>query len=222
MADDQHLKNLAAQFRSPSGELGNTVAENMNRNNQEMIFHAFELLNVRPGECVVEIGPGKAIHVENWLKALKPIRYRGFDHSEDMVNLSNELVKQWDTELLKGSEVSFELIDGENYPLKNGTVDKIITVNTLYFIANIDDWLKELYRILRKSGLCNITFALPEFMEKIPFTQYNFKLYTAEEFEEFCKKSPFSSYQIVFGENEVIDIEGRPLLRKFVSFLLRK
>lgn len=222
MADDQHLKNLAAQFRLPSGELGNSVAENMNKNNQEMIFHGFQLLNVKPGECIVEIGPGKAIHVKDWLETLKPIRYRGFDHSQDMVDISNDLVKEWGDSLLKGSEVSFEYVENEIYPLKSGTVDKIITVNTLYFIQNVEDWLNELYRILRKSGLCNITFALPEFMENIPFTQFGFHLYTAEQFERIVNSSPFKNYQIIFGENQIVDIEGRTLVRKIVSFLLRK
>lgn len=222
MAEESTLRNLAAQFRKPEGEQGLEIANKMFEGNAGMIAHAFSNIKIKPGECVVEIGPGLSRHLESWFSLVHPIRYVGVDHSAEMVELSKQFVSQLSKDELLGSEANFMLVGDEKLPVANGVVDKIVTVNTLYFIPDPAKWLTELHRVLRKDGRACITFSLREFMESVPFTAYGFRHYDAEDFAAICRESRLKILEIVPGEDVVRDPEGNEVIRRFVSFILQK
>jgi arsenite methyltransferase len=59
-------------------------------------------------------------------------------------------------------------------PLPEESLDGAITINTLYFIAELDRALSELARALNASGHAVIGLADPEWMSKLPTADYGF------------------------------------------------
>src|SRR5690606_4151118 len=56
-------QEVARQLRNPQGAAGRQTGMQMNRSNQGMIQRAFALLELKPGDTVLEIGPGNGTHV---------------------------------------------------------------------------------------------------------------------------------------------------------------
>jgi arsenite methyltransferase len=60
--------------------------------------------------------------------------------------------------------------------LDDGSVDALITVNTVYFITELDAASAELARVLRPGGRAVVAIGDPEVMAKIPFTSHGFTI----------------------------------------------
>jgi arsenite methyltransferase len=61
-------------------------------------------------------------------------------------------------------------------PLDDDSVDALITVNTVYFITELDAAFAELARVLRTGGCAVIGIGDPDFMAKLPFTSHGFTI----------------------------------------------
>jgi SAM-dependent methyltransferase len=61
-------------------------------------------------------------------------------------------------------------------PLEDGSVDALITVNTVYFISELDAACRELTRVLRQGGRVVIGIGDPEVMARLPFTKHGFTI----------------------------------------------
>ncbi len=62
-------------------------------------------------------------------------------------------------------------------------MDGLITVNTTYFIDDLDQALRELARILKNSARAVIGIGDPDAMEKKSFTAHGFRLRSAADIE---------------------------------------
>jgi arsenite methyltransferase len=60
--------------------------------------------------------------------------------------------------------------------LDDGCVDGLITVNTVYFIRELDAACAELARVLRPGGRAVIGIGDPEVMVRLPFTKHGFTI----------------------------------------------
>ncbi|WP_216902022.1 class I SAM-dependent methyltransferase, partial [Nocardia alni] len=58
----------------------------------------------------------------------------------------------------------------------DASLDAVITVNTLYFVPELDRACAELARVLRPKGRVVIGVGDPDGMAKLPFTGYGFRL----------------------------------------------
>lgn len=61
-------------------------------------------------------------------------------------------------------------------PLKDGSVDGAITVNTLYFIAELDRAFSEMGRVTVPSGRVIVGVGDPDAMARMPMTPFGFRL----------------------------------------------
>jgi arsenite methyltransferase len=61
-------------------------------------------------------------------------------------------------------------------PLPDHCLDAAITVNTIYFVADLDEACSELARVLRPGGRIVVGIGDPEAMARLPFTGYGFIL----------------------------------------------
>jgi ubiquinone/menaquinone biosynthesis C-methylase UbiE len=69
----------------------------------------------------------------------------------------------------------------EQLPLDDASLDGAITVNTLYFVADLDRAPGELARVLRQSGRVVIGIGDPDAMSELPFTAHGFRLRPVDE-----------------------------------------
>ena len=66
-------------------------------------------------------------------------------------------------------------------PLNDGSVDGLITVNTMYFVDGLEDAFREIARVLRPSGRAVIGLADPDAMASMPLTAQGFRLRPVDE-----------------------------------------
>jgi arsenite methyltransferase len=61
-------------------------------------------------------------------------------------------------------------------PLADAALEAAITVNTVYFVADLDAACAELARVLRPGGRAVVGVGDPDAMARLPFTGYGFTL----------------------------------------------
>ncbi len=61
-------------------------------------------------------------------------------------------------------------------PFADKALDGVMTVNTIYFVAELGRAFRELARVINSRGRLVIGLADPEVMAKLPFTGHGFQL----------------------------------------------
>lgn len=174
-------------------------------------------MSVEDGNHILEIGHGNGRHVENLLARAENLRYIGIDISETMhIEAEKNNTKFQD-------KAEFVLYEGEILPFEDKTFDKIFTVNTVYFWKNPVNFLNGIYRILKHNGTFVLTFGQRNFMEKLPFTPYNFTLYNNDEMEQLISESHFKRMKISEKEEEIKSKTGEEFIkRKYTVLTINK
>lgn len=214
--EQKDLKILAKNLANPQGEKGIEIGEMMNATNIGMTLESIKTLLIEDDEHILEIGHGNAGHLKSILNKAKDLTYTGIDISETMrkeaQNLNIEFKDQAD----------FILYEGRKLPFEDEVFDKIFTVNTVYFWENPVEFLNEIYRVLKNTGTFVLTFAQRDFMEKLPFTKFNFKLYNNDEMEELISESRFKRMKISEKEEEIKSKTGDELIKRNYTVLTIK
>ncbi|WP_294247851.1 class I SAM-dependent methyltransferase [uncultured Chryseobacterium sp.] len=214
--DQEKLKILAQNLAHPEGEKGIEIGEMMNATNIGMTLESIKVLLIEDNEHILEIGHGNAGHVKSILNRAQNIKYTGIDISATMHNEAKRLNEAF------RDQADFVLYDGEKLPFEDKTFDKIVTVNTVYFWKQPVDYLNEIYRVLKKTGTFVLTFGQRDFMEKLPFTQFDFTLYNTDEMEETVSGSYFSRMTVSEREEEVKSKTGEETITRNYTILTIK
>lgn len=195
--EKKDLQIIAQNLANPQGEKGIEIGEMMNDTNIGMTLESIQTLLIEDDEHILEIGHGNADHVKSILNKAINIKYTGIDISETM---HQEAIRQ---NAAFEDQAGFVLYEGKKLPFQDKTFDKIFTVNTVYFWEQPVDYLNEIYRVLKDNGTFVLTFGQREFMGKLPFTQFDFKLYSNSEMEDTVSKSHFKRMKISGREEQI-------------------
>lgn len=197
---EKQLIELAEQLSCPTGELGVKTGERMAVNNDHMISLAVSALALQATDIVLEIGPGNGSHVVEILKDFRHLLYYGVDISELMVQEALKINKAE----VEAGHADFSLSDGEKLNFADSYFSKVFTVNTLYFWKDPKVYLAEILRVLRPGGVFSLAFGAKEFMETLPFTKYNFSLYSCAEGRELLQNNGFDIINISVSTEKVM------------------
>ncbi|HCN47582.1 MAG TPA: class I SAM-dependent methyltransferase [Chryseobacterium sp.] len=214
--EKEELKILAQNLANPQGEKGIEIGEMMNATNISMTLESIRTLLIDDDEHILEIGHGNAGHLKNILSLAQNLHYTGIDISETMHQEAKRLNKEFD------SQAEFILYEGKKLPFQDGTFDKIFTVNTVYFWENPVEFLNEIYRVLKDDGTFVLTFGQRDFMEKLPFTAYDFTLYNNNEMEQLVSESHFKRMKISEKEEEIKSKTGNETIQRIYTILTIK
>ncbi|WP_419868181.1 class I SAM-dependent methyltransferase [Chryseobacterium sp. CT-SW4] len=214
--ENEKLKLLAQNLANPQGEKGIEVAEMMNATNIGMTQESVKALLIEDNESILEIGHGNAGHLKAILSRAQNVRYTGVDISETMYKEAKRLNEQYK------DQAGFILYDGEKLPFEDETFDKIFTVNTVYFWKEPVRFLNEIYRVLKDNGIFVLTLGQKEFMKTLPFTEFDFTLYSNEEMEEVISKSYFKRMKISEKEEEIPSKTGNEKIKRIYTVLTIK
>jgi ubiquinone/menaquinone biosynthesis C-methylase UbiE len=195
--EKQDLKILAQNLANPQGKKGIEIGEMMNDTNIEMTLESIQTLLIEDDEYILEIGHGNADHVKSILNKAENVKYTGIDISETMHQEAKKRNVRFE------NQADFVLYEGKKLPFQDKTFAKIFTVNTVYFWEQPVEYLNEIYRVLKDSGTFVLTFGPREFMEKLPFTQFDFKLYSNAEMEEIISKTHFKRMKISERQEQI-------------------
>ncbi|MFP3831884.1 class I SAM-dependent methyltransferase [Chryseobacterium sp. SIMBA_028] len=214
--EKEELKILAQNLANPQGEKGIEIGEMMNATNIGMTLESIRTLLIEDDQHILEIGHGNAGHLKSLLNLAQDLKYTGVDISETMHNEAKKLNKEFET------KADFVLYEGKKLPFEDQTFDKIFTVNTVYFWENPIEFLNEIYRVLKDNGTFVLTFGQRDFMEKLPFTAYDFRLYNNDEMEELVSKSHFKRMKTSEKEEEIKSKTGNETIQRIYTILTIK
>lgn len=181
------LQDMAAQLRCPSGVQALEGARKMNEIHGSLNRKCIELMQIRPGDRILETGPGNGAFASEIIGNLENVFYTGIDWSNDMVQQARIL----HADLIESGRVEFLLGNSESIPFEAQCFDKALTVHTIYFWDDPARHLAELARVLKPGGLLCIAFADREFTQKMPFARFGFKLYHAQDVTTLLEDSGF-------------------------------
>lgn len=210
------FKQVAAQLANPSGEMGRTIAKNMNRSNGDMTRRTVDMLGIQTGEAVLEIGPGNGALATYVRDKAWGVRYMGADISPTMVEEATRIHR----EAIADGRMAFSLVDGTALPFRDAAFDKVFTVNTLYFWEEPELQLSEIRRVLRPTGIFCLAIASKAFMETLPFSPYGFRLYSPEEASQLLANNGFTIAQRAIGHYGTTGQSGA-VLREEITILAR-
>lgn len=137
---------MTKNMRSPGNGLLGLIARSVMLRGNKLVSHdAAERLQVKEGECVLEVGPGNGHAIEKILY-YKPSKVLGIEVSESFRrNLKHKFENQNVVILANDAK---ELKD----VVSDSSVDKLLAVNVVYFLEPLESYVKEFYRIIKKGG----------------------------------------------------------------------
>ena len=181
---DRMLAGFAAQLGKPTGLRGLVVGTMLNRTNRGMITDAVDALELQAGATAADLGFGGGLGLAMLLERVGPQgRVLGVDISPTMVSRAS---RQFDREIGEGR---MQLHAGSltQLPLEDGSVHGAITVNTIYFIAELDRVFAELARVITNDGRLVVGIGDPENMAHMPMTAYGYRLRPVDEVVDVAK-----------------------------------
>jgi len=184
---EEEIKAIAAQLRQPHGEGGTKIAQTMNKGNAYMNLATIKSLNIKDGDTILEIGMGNGFFVKDVLAYGADVHYVGCDFSEKMVEES----KVMNEFFVKEGRASFFFTPADVLPMKDASIDKLFTVNTIYFWENRTAVLTEFHRVLKSTGTLTIAIRPKKSMDQYPFTKYGFTKYSKEELVDLLEQNDF-------------------------------
>lgn len=167
------LSALAGQLGHPHGLLGKGVVRILNRGNARAIAGAVDAAVDGGAQAVADIGFGGGAGLSMLLEQADPAGVvHGIELSADMLARARKVFARE----VNGGRL--QLTEGSltDLPLPDATLDAAITVNTVYFVPDLDAACAELARVLRPKGRLVVGIGDPDVMAKAPFTPYGFIL----------------------------------------------
>lgn len=174
------------------------------------------LIDLRPGETVLDLGSGGGIDVLLSAKRVGPAgKAYGLDMTDDMLALARENQKQMgvtNVEFLKG--------EMENIPLPDNSVDVVISNCVINLSADKDRVLREAFRVLKPGGRFAVSDvvvrgAVPEEVRKSMLLWVGCIAGALEESEYIVKLARACFEAVSIEPTRVYNVEdARPFLTK--------
>ncbi|WP_020533974.1 class I SAM-dependent methyltransferase [Flexithrix dorotheae] len=185
--DEKTLKAIAQQLRKPEGEYATAVGNKMNEGNKIINLQSIEAMDIQDNDEILEIGMGNGFFVKELFNINKTITYSGCDYSEEMVAEAAKL----NDNLIKQNKAEFILANGKELPFNDHLFDKILTINTLYFWEDPENYFNEIKRVLKKDGKLTIGIRPRSVMKSYPFVKYGFNMFSKEELITLLTQNKF-------------------------------
>jgi ubiquinone/menaquinone biosynthesis C-methylase UbiE len=170
---DRLLSTVAGQLGRPHGILSPLVARALNRGNERAIAAAVDSAEIPRGAVAMDVGFGGGVGLQLLLDRV------GDDGVVHGIEIADDMLRRARSRF--GRDVAsgrLRLSSGSltGLPLEDNSVDALITLNTVYFISELDAACAELARVLRPGGRAVIGIGDPDVMARLPFTPHGFTI----------------------------------------------
>ena len=167
------LAGFASQLGRPTGLRGRLVGRMLNRSNRGTITMAVTALELAPGGVAADLGFGGGLGLELLLERVGTKgQVHGVDISPTMVSRASSRFRRD----VASNRLHLHAGSITRLPLEDGSIDGAITINTAYFIAELDRAFSELARVLASSARVAVAIGDPDAMARMPMTVYGFRL----------------------------------------------
>jgi SAM-dependent methyltransferase len=175
---------LGRQLAHPHGWIGRRlVGPTLNRGNRTMLDAAVHALAARPDERIVDVGFGGGYALDRIRAAVAPARAAGVEIADAMLAAGRE---RW------GDAVELHHADVTAMPFETGSLDGVLSVNTIYFWPDPGAALREIHRVLKPGGRLILGVRAKAAMLLSPVTWFSFRLYSIAALQDLLRASGFS------------------------------
>lgn len=183
---------VAGQLGRPHGLVGRGVAVLLNRGNRPAVAGAVDAAEATAGQAVADIGFGGGLGLDLFLRRVGPQgTVYGVEVAEDMLARARARFAD------QSAAGQMRLVNGSltALPLDEKSLDAAISVNTVYFVSDLDAACAELARVLRPGGRAVLGVGDPDAMARLPFTPYGFTLRPIAEIVAALKSAGFTDIE---------------------------
>jgi ubiquinone/menaquinone biosynthesis C-methylase UbiE len=208
MADLTQLPaaEMAMQLARPTGAIGIAVGDYMNRINAGLTNAAYQLLRPPPDGRVLEIGFGNGKLIVDLVGMAPDLTYAGVDVSETMVGEASANNRA----LIDEGRVELRLATVDHLPFPNGSFDRALAVNTIYFWPDQLAGLREIRRVLRNDGFLVLASMTPETSAQSPTArpEYGFRVPDRNALELLPQQAGFRRVTCDIYQEEAKRLDG--------------
>lgn len=171
-------RTVAGQLGRPHGALGGVVAGALDRGNGQAIATAVSAAQPPAGGVAADIGFGGGAGLRLLVDAVGVGgTVHGVEISEDMLARARRRFRRdIDSNRLILTSGSLTAL-----PFDDAALDAAITVNTIYFVDDLDAVWTEFARTLRPGGRVAVSIGDPDVMRRLPVTPHGFRLRPVED-----------------------------------------
>jgi SAM-dependent methyltransferase len=143
-------------FGRPKGILGRLGGVIMARMNADCGAWVSDLLDVRPGDRVLEVGFGPGVIIQRLATLASSGWVAGIDQSQEML----EQASARNAAAILSKRVGLRRGSVENLPFKDNTFDKVIAINSMQVWPNATLGLREVRRVMKPCGRIALGFTV--------------------------------------------------------------
>lgn len=140
---------FGAQFARPHGPLGRVAARIMRAGNAPLNGWILQLLSVRPGDHVLEVGFGPGVALAQLLELVPDGTVTGVEASTSMAKQARDRFRP----AIADGHLKIHNGDAASLPFDEGTFDKVSAIHVVYFWPDQLATIGELRRVLRPGGV---------------------------------------------------------------------
>ncbi|WP_366653472.1 class I SAM-dependent methyltransferase [Mycobacterium gordonae] len=168
---DAVMAGIAKQLGHPSGLRGRLVGMLLNKGNRALVNAAVQALELQAGARVGDVGFGGGVGLKFLLDGVgRSGVVHGVELSETMLARAR---RRYSREIAAG-RLALQQGGLTQLPFGDEELSGVITVNTIYFVTELDRAFAELSRVVNRSGRIVIGLADPDAMEKMPTSRHVF------------------------------------------------
>jgi ubiquinone/menaquinone biosynthesis C-methylase UbiE len=187
-------KQIASQLFKPSGLIGRFILPRLwNKRNRALNDFVFELLELRSTDRILEVGFGGGYLLDRIQNAVHQGMAAGVDLSSLMITYFKK--KHWS--FFRDGRFFIAQVNTELLPFVPESFSKVCTVNTLFYVKDIQQALSEFYRILMKNGTAVICFTDKKDLESRSFARHGLRLYESQEVQQMMTFVGFHSIRMI-------------------------
>ena len=150
------LELVEENFRKPTGWFGQVLGHVMAVQHKSLTLWAIELMNVRSGDRVLDVGCGGGMAVKLLSRRAPGGFVAGVDYSSDMVRQATRR----NNRRVRHGQVAIELGDAMALPYADRSFDKVCAIETFYFWPDPLRGLREVRRVLKPGGQISVALEM--------------------------------------------------------------
>ncbi len=208
-----------SQFAKPTGFFGKILAKGMARGHKHFYKNAARVIDPKKDDKYLEIGFGSGIFIKKYMSHVSQIS--GIDHSEDMVQLASDINK----ELVDRGKAEFIKGNASSLPWADNQFTIVATIETFFFLYEVEKALKEIFRVLQPGGRVVIEMAYNKddgVDHQRHIKKMNLHLYSGEEVNKLLTYAGFSDIAISYYKAFWIPLKGYMVPKGMVIKAVKK
>jgi ubiquinone/menaquinone biosynthesis C-methylase UbiE len=187
-------KKFASQLINPSGFFGRFMLPHIwNLGNRILNNLVFEQLDLQPNDRVLEIGFGGGYLLRRIRAEIKQGLVAGVDLSPLMI----ARFKRRRRFFFRDGHIFLGRVRAEASPFISKSFTKVCTINTLFFLKDVQQVLFEMHRILAENGTAIVCFTDQVSLKTQTFVRYGLRLFEPEEVQKIMEPTGFKHVRMI-------------------------